>query len=240
MGGQASESLYMKSDIFGITGRGINVLKSGGFPDENIGLLSKSSKVGSSSLLMNGFGSSGTKASSFSLSGMIMPSVVTKSEFDKKANPFAIDKSIPKSNTNKISSSGFNSNYNFNSGQSTNQGFSYAQDYKQDSGLQYKQQNFNPPKGLDINFSGIGGSGFGGGFVMPELGGFALPTRRKRGRVSGFDIAPSFTGIVENIKMTSPIKVSRSFGVTPFQTRGLYQTKSGKPGKGSYFKLTDI
>jgi hypothetical protein len=75
---------------------------------------------------------------------------------------------------------------------------------------------------------------------MPELGGFALPTRRKRGRVSGFDIAPSFTGIVENIKMTSPIKVSRSFGVTPFQTRGLYQTKSGKPGKGSYFKLTDI
>ena len=40
--------------------------------------------------------------------------------------------------------------------------------------------------------------------------------------------------------MTAPLKVSAKYGVTPFQTRGLYQTKSGKPGKGAYFKLTDL
>jgi hypothetical protein len=72
---------------------------------------------------------------------------------------------------------------------------------------------------------------------MPSLGGYAAPIKKTRGKKSPFDIAPSFTGIIENIKMTSPLKVSRSLGVTPFQTRGLL---TGKKRKGAYFKLVDF
>jgi hypothetical protein len=76
--------------------------------------------------------------------------------------------------------------------------------------------------------------------TMPSLGGYAIPNYRRRGKLASFNIAPSFTAIVENIKMTSPLKVSKNFGVTPFQTRGLLTTKKGKPGKGPYFKLVDF
>lgn len=84
---------------------------------------------------------------------------------------------------------------------------------------------------------------FGGGFRFGDfgpqqsLGGFAIGKPRKRGKKSGFNIAPSFGAIVQNIKITSPLQVSRKLGVTPFQTRGLLV---GKKSKGSYFKFTDI
>ena len=85
---------------------------------------------------------------------------------------------------------------------------------------------------------GIGDWGLGIG-DMPSLGGFALPNYKRRGKKSNeFNIAPSFTGIVENIKMTAPLKVSSSFGVTPFQSRGLFVGKRSK--KERYFQLTDL
>lgn len=69
---------------------------------------------------------------------------------------------------------------------------------------------------------------------MPSLGGWSIPNQKGRGRKNTFNIAPSFTSIVENIKMKSSLKVSKSLGVTPFQSRGLYT------GKGKYYKLTDL
>jgi hypothetical protein len=73
---------------------------------------------------------------------------------------------------------------------------------------------------------------------MPSLGGFLIPVPKKRGRkASEFNISPSFTAIVKDIKMKSPLKVSKTFGVTPFQTRGLLV---GKKSKGNYFQFTDI
>lgn len=113
---------------------------------------------------------------------------------------------------------------------------SQAQAYKQVSPLQ------NPTKTMAAGF-GFGFApalGFGGGLDMPSLGGFALPKPKNRGRKASYDIAPSFTAIVENIKMTSPLKISSKVGVTPFQTRGLLVTKKGKPGKGPYFRFTDL
>lgn len=50
-------------------------------------------------------------------------------------------------------------------------------------------------------------------------------------------IAPSFTAIIQNLKIKSPLKVSRTFGVTPFQIRGL---PSGRLRKGAYYKLTNL
>lgn len=73
---------------------------------------------------------------------------------------------------------------------------------------------------------------------LPSFGGFSLPTTKTRGRKSReFRIAPSFSAIVENIKMKSPLKVSKTFGVNPFQTRGLLV---GKKAKGAYYQLTDL
>jgi hypothetical protein len=70
----------------------------------------------------------------------------------------------------------------------------------------------------------------------PKMKGKAKKKRRK-GRKSPFDISPSFSGIIQNLKITSPVKVNRKWGVTPFQTRGIL---TGKAKKGSYFKLTDL
>jgi hypothetical protein len=67
-----------------------------------------------------------------------------------------------------------------------------------------------------------------------SMSGFSIPTKRKKGRKSPFDIAPSFTGIIANVKQKGTLKVSRNLGVTPFQIRGI------KTGKGAYYKLTDL
>jgi len=84
--------------------------------------------------------------------------------------------------------------------------------------------------GFNFNTPIIGG--FGG---LPSLGGYALPNILGQGRKSKeVRIAPSFTGIVQNLKIKSPVKVSRSLGVTPFQTRGLLT------GSGPYSKLVDF
>jgi type II secretory pathway pseudopilin PulG len=112
----------------------------------------------------------------------------------------------------------------------------------QEQELQFKQQFKAPP---------IGREGFGFKFMPPRFdfglpglssfGGDIFPKPRKRGKKAGLGtIAPSFTGIVEEIKMTSPLKVSKTFGVTPRQIRGLYVTKKGKPAKGAYFRFTDL
>lgn len=83
-----------------------------------------------------------------------------------------------------------------------------------------------------------GAEGGGGVFDLPSLGGYSIPNPRTRGRKANlFNISPGFTSIVLGTKMKSPLKVSRTFGVTPFQTRGLLV---GKASKGSYYKLTDI
>ena len=91
--------------------------------------------------------------------------------------------------------------------------------------------------------TGLGLTSWASGWAlptMPSLGGWAIPNYGMRRKKSSFDIAPSFTAIVQNIKMTSPLKVSKSFGVTPFQSRGLLVNKKGKAAGGSYFKFTDI
>ena len=73
---------------------------------------------------------------------------------------------------------------------------------------------------------------------MPSLGGIDTRVPKKRGKKnSEWDIAPGFTGIIENIKLKNPIKVSKSFGVTPVQSRGLLV---GKKSKGKYFELTNL
>jgi hypothetical protein len=64
-----------------------------------------------------------------------------------------------------------------------------------------------------------------------QLGGYTEKKKKKKGRKSPFNIAPGFTSIVANLKIKSPLKVSKSLGVTPFQVRGLYS------GKGNYFKI---
>jgi hypothetical protein len=69
---------------------------------------------------------------------------------------------------------------------------------------------------------------FGG---LPSLGGYADRKSNYGGSKSPFNIAPGFTSIVANLKIKSPLKVSKSLGVTPFQVRGLYS------GKGNYFKI---
>lgn len=80
--------------------------------------------------------------------------------------------------------------------------------------------------------------GFGFDNRKQSFGGDIFPNPRRRGRKAGFNIAPSFTGIIEELKMTSPLKVSKTFGVTPFQTRGLFVGKRAK--KEKYFKLVDF
>jgi hypothetical protein len=81
---------------------------------------------------------------------------------------------------------------------------------------------FTPPR-----FPGIG--------EPLSLGGFTIPNVRGKGRKTGtFDIAPSFTGLTLGIRIKSPVKASKTFGVTPFQRRGIYK------GKGPYSRLTNI
>jgi hypothetical protein len=71
---------------------------------------------------------------------------------------------------------------------------------------------------------------------MPQLGGWVEPVGKKRKpKKDEFNIAPSFTGIITGIKLKAPLKVSKQYGVSPSQFRGL---PSGK--KGAYFKFTDI
>jgi hypothetical protein len=100
-------------------------------------------------------------------------------------------------------------------------------------------------------------SGFSGGFApsqgfaigtiippligYPQLGGFANPNPRRRKRGSGeFNITPSFTGIITGVRLKDSLKVSKEFGVSPTQFRGLApSTKKGKKKK-PYFKLTSI
>lgn len=77
--------------------------------------------------------------------------------------------------------------------------------------------------------------------LTPSLGGYADRKIKELGRKANLvNIAPGFTSIVRETKITAPLKVSRTLGVTPFQTRGLLVTKKGRPAKGPYFKLTDI
>jgi hypothetical protein len=73
---------------------------------------------------------------------------------------------------------------------------------------------------------------------LPSLGGWAIGNPRQRGRKSNeWRLSPSFTAIIENIKMKNPLKVSKTWGVTPFQTRGLLV---GKKSKGAYYQITDL
>lgn len=105
----------------------------------------------------------------------------------------------------------------------------------QEQGQSYK---LDLPTASGLGFTYGGKFDFGFGFPdSQQFSGYAEPQRKKRGRKSPFNIAPSFTGIVGNFKITNPIKVSKTFGVTPFQTRGLLV---GKKSKGSYFKLVDF
>lgn len=85
--------------------------------------------------------------------------------------------------------------------------------------------------------------GTGGGYSflpeLPSLGGYAISNPRSIGRKSNaFNISPGFSSIVQGIKIKNPIKVSKTFGVTPFQTRGILTGKKAR--KGQYFQLTDL
>lgn len=81
------------------------------------------------------------------------------------------------------------------------------------------------PRSMDFGMPGF-----------PSFGGFATPSLKGFGRKSGFNIAPSFTAIVQGIKMKNTLNVSKTFGVTPFQTRGLLP----KGSKKQYFKMIDF
>src|SRR5207245_1339535 len=71
----------------------------------------------------------------------------------------------------QIQQQGFN--YKFNPNTFSSNGFSF------------------PSKGFDLNFPGL-----------PSLGGYAIPNPKPRkGKKASFNIAPSFTGIVENLKI---------------------------------------
>lgn len=128
-------------------------------------------------------------------------------------------------------------------------GFGLTPRQLQPQGSSFKQpqspnENYGYGSGLAPDESLRGGTPFGLDFGRPgkftsfpdfqTLGGFAQPKGFKRTRKSGFNIAPSFSAIIQNIKIKSPLKVSRTFGVTPFQTRGLLS------GKKPYFKLTNL
>jgi hypothetical protein len=75
---------------------------------------------------------------------------------------------------------------------------------------------------------------------LPQLKGFSIPNPRKRKYKAGeFRIAPSFTGIITGIRLKDSLKVSKEFGVSPTQFRGLAPTY--KKGKSKpYFKFTSI
>lgn len=105
---------------------------------------------------------------------------------------------------------------------------------KYDLGLNNTMPNFN----TDFGFKGFGfGSGIGD-LGLPSLGGYDLSNRKRKGRKSrDVNIAPSFSALVLDLRMSSPLKVSKTFGVTPFQVRGKLV---GKASKGNYFKLTNI
>ena len=71
---------------------------------------------------------------------------------------------------------------------------------------------------------------------LPSLGGWADISPRKRGRKSKeVEIAPGFSSIIQGISMKNPLKVSKTYGVTPFQIRGLLK---GKKSKGSYWEFS--
>jgi len=70
-----------------------------------------------------------------------------------------------------------------------------------------------------------------------DLFGTDVKKYREKKKPFEVNIAPSFTAIIKEIKMTSPLKVSKTFGVTPFQTRGLLV---GKASSKKYYQLTDL
>lgn len=74
--------------------------------------------------------------------------------------------------------------------------------------------------------------------TVPSLGGFGIGKPRPLGMKSKeVRIAPSFSAIVGNKYATEQLKVSKTLGVNPFQTRGQYTEKVGPKG---YYKLTDL
>jgi hypothetical protein len=75
---------------------------------------------------------------------------------------------------------------------------------------------------------------------LPSFGGFVIPKPKKLGKTAPVNIAPSFSGIVTETKITSPLLVSKTLGVTPFQVRGILVDKKGRRKKGKYFKITNL
>jgi hypothetical protein len=106
---------------------------------------------------------------------------------------------------------------------------------RQDTKQVIKQSYVFEPFG-GFSFLPITGKGFGGGFDTPSLGGFALPNIRTRGRKNTFNITPSFTGIVANIKQKGTLKLSKEFGLLPGQVRGVQTAKTSK----AYYELVDF
>lgn len=73
---------------------------------------------------------------------------------------------------------------------------------------------------------------------LPSLGGFAIGKPRSLGMKSKeMRIAPSFSAIVGNKYATKSIGVSKTFGVNPFTSRGMY---SKKVGVKNYIKEIDF
>ena len=116
----------------------------------------------------------------------------------------------------------------------SSQGFNFNQEITPKGNQRYGSE-FSSDS-ISTSSGALSSAGFPIAFpVFPSLGGFTIPNPKTRGRKNVFgSIAPSFTAIVENIYMKSPLKVSKTFGVNPFQTRGLYT------GKGKYAQITDL
>lgn len=91
--------------------------------------------------------------------------------------------------------------------------------------------------GLRLSNPFLSGPVFSGFGFPSSLGGDIVPTRRRKGRKAGFNIAPSFTGITLGLTMKNPIGVNRTFGLSGFESRGILV---GKKRKGPYFKLTGL
>jgi hypothetical protein len=101
----------------------------------------------------------------------------------------------------------------------------------------YSKSSYSPSMSpSDFNLSPMPFSGFN---IDKSLGGWAIGSPRKKGRKSPWDLSPGFVDIVFDIKSFKPIKVSKTYGVSPWTTRGLYGTGK-KRKKKAYYEMTDL
>ena len=161
----------------------------------------------------------------FSRSSMSVPSrsISSFSSYpsSKSSSSYSTSSLSSISSRSSSSSSSSYSTSSFSSSSSSSSSSSYSSSSSSSSSSSYSSSNYGgmyfPP------------------LRLPEMGGdlqFIKPSRR--GKKSGFNISPGFSSIVTGKTISSPLRVSRELGVTPFQVRGI----KSKGFKGSsYFRF---